>query len=198
MVATIGKPAPTFKGAAIVDGEIKDISIEDFKGKYLVLFFYPLDFTFVCPTEITAFSDRIGDFKAINTALVGCSVDSHFTHLAFINTPRNKGGLGGCSYPLLADLTKNIARDYGVLIEDGPDAGITLRGLFIISPTGVLRQITVNDLPVGRSVDEVLRLVKAFQFTDQHGEVCPANWTPGAKTMKPGPKESEAYFKTLS
>lgn len=194
MPAIIGQKAPAFKGQAIVDGMIKEISLDDFKGKYTVLFFYPLDFTFVCPTEIVAFSDRISEFQALNCNVVGCSVDSHFSHLAWVNTPRNKGGLGGCSYPLLSDLTKQVARDYEVLIEDGPDAGVALRGLFIISPDGTLRQKTVNDLPVGRSVDEVLRLVKAFQFTDEHGEVCPANWTPGAATMKADPKESLEYF----
>eukprot|EP00197_Chlamydomonas_leiostraca_P005829 CAMPEP_0202872334 /NCGR_PEP_ID=MMETSP1391-20130828/20956_1 /ASSEMBLY_ACC=CAM_ASM_000867 /TAXON_ID=1034604 /ORGANISM="Chlamydomonas leiostraca, Strain SAG 11-49" /LENGTH=198 /DNA_ID=CAMNT_0049553351 /DNA_START=11 /DNA_END=607 /DNA_ORIENTATION=- len=197
MTPIIGKPAPAFKATAVVDGQMKDVSIDQFKGKYLVLYFYPLDFTFVCPTEITAFSDRIEEFKAINAEVVGVSVDSQFTHLAFINTPRNKGGLGGCKYPLVADLSKKISKDYGVLIEDGPDAGVSLRGLFIISPTGILRQITINDLPVGRSVDETLRLIKAFQFTDEHGEVCPANWTPGAKTMKADPVKSQEYFNTL-
>lgn len=198
MAPIIGKPAPAFKADAVVNGEIKTISLDDFKGKYLVLFFYPLDFTFVCPTEIVAFSDRVDEFKAINAEIVGASVDSKFTHLAFINTPRNKGGLGGVKYPLLSDLSKSIAKDYGVLIEDGDDAGVTLRGLFIISPTGILRQITINDLPVGRSVDETLRLIRAFQFTDEHGEVCPANWTPGAKTMKADPHKSQEYFSTLS
>ena len=162
--------------------------------RYVVLFFYPLDWTFVCPTEIIAFSDRIAEFKALGVEVLGASVDSAFSHLNWVNTPRNKGGLGGLSYPLIADITKSIAKDYEVLIEEGDDAGIALRGLFIISPTGVLRQKTVNDLPVGRSVDETLRLLKAFQFTDEHGEVCPANWTPGADTIKPNPKESEEYF----
>ncbi|PNH09207.1 Peroxiredoxin-4 [Tetrabaena socialis] len=197
MVATIGSPAPAFKAQAVVNGEIKEVSLDDYKGKYLVLFFYPLDFTFVCPTEIVAFSDRVGEFKAINAEVVGCSIDSQFTHLAFSSTPRNKGGLGGCKYPLVADLTKQISKDYGVLIESGPDAGVALRGLFIISPTGILRQITINDLPVGRSVDETLRLVKAFQFTDEHGEVCPANWNPGSKTMKADPTKSLEYFSTV-
>eukprot|EP00798_Chlamydomonas_sp_ICE-L_P010656 gene10656-12336_t len=195
MVAQVGKPAPTFKGTAVVDGQFKQISSEDYKGKYLVVFFYPLDFTFVCPTEITAFSDRLDEFKKINAEVVGVSVDSEFSHLAWINTPRNKGGLGGCSYPLLADITKKVSEDYGVLVEG---AGIAFRGLFIISPTGILRQITVNDLPVGRSVDETLRLVQAFQFTDEHGEVCPAGWNPGAKTMKADPTGSKEYFDTLA
>lgn len=133
------------------------------------MFFYPLDFTFVCPTEIIAFSDRIKEFKDLNTEVVGVSVDSHFSHLAWSNTPRKQGGIGKIEYPLLADLTKKISDDYGVLLEE---SGISLRGLFIIDPKQVVRQITINDLPVGRSVDETLRLIKAFQFTDKHGEVC--------------------------
>jgi peroxiredoxin (alkyl hydroperoxide reductase subunit C) len=162
-----------------------------------VFFFWPLDWTFVCPTEIVAFSDRIQEFKDINVEVVGASVDSHFSHLAWTQTPRNKGGVGGISFPMLSDLTKQIARDYEVLIEDGPDAGVALRGLFIIAPDGTLRQKTVNDLPVGRSVDETLRLVKAFQFTDEHGEVCPANWQPGAASMKADPKLSQEYFSKI-
>jgi alkyl hydroperoxide reductase subunit AhpC len=195
MAPKIGAPAPAFTAQAVVDGQIKEVSLADYLGKYVVLFFYPLDFTFVCPTEITAFNDRLEDFKAINAEVIGCSVDSQFSHLTFNNTPRNKGGLGGCSFPLVSDLTKKIATEYGVLIES---EGITLRGLFIISPTGILRQITINDLPVGRSVEETLRLVKAFQFTDEHGEVCPANWAPGSKTMKPDVVESKEYFSSLS
>ena len=121
-------------------------------------------------------------------------MDSKFSHLAWSKMPRNKGGLGGCSYPLVADITKAISKDYGVLIEDGEDAGLSLRGLFLISPTGILRQMTVNDLPVGRSIDETLRLLQAFQYTDEHGEVCPANWKPGAPTMIDDPEKSMAYF----
>ncbi|XP_063703314.1 peroxiredoxin-2 [Culicoides brevitarsis] len=191
--AHVQKPAPAFKGQAVVNQEFKEIQLSDYKGKYLVLFFYPLDFTFVCPTEIIAFSDRIQEFKALGAEVVGVSVDSHFSHLAWVNTPRKEGGLGKMEYPLLADLTKNISRDYGVLLED---AGISLRGLFIIDPKGVVRQITINDLPVGRSVDETLRLIKAFKFTDEHGEVCPANWDPekNKDTIKPSVKESKSYF----
>lgn len=193
LAAAVQQPAPAFKGTAVVNNDFKDIQLSDFKGKYLVLFFYPLDFTFVCPTEIIAFSDRIAEFKALNTEIVGVSVDSHFSHLAWVNMPRKDGGLGQMNYPLLADLTKNISRDYGVLLED---AGISLRGLFIIDPTGVVRQITINDLPVGRSVDETLRLIKAFQFVDKHGEVCPANWDPekNKDTIKPDVKGSKSYF----
>jgi len=191
----VQRAAPGFSGTAVMpDGSFKDVSLGDFAGKWLVLFFYPLDFTFVCPTEITAFSDRVKDFSAAGAEIVGVSVDSKFSHLAWSKQARSEGGLGGCQYPLLADITKQVARDYGVLIEDGPDAGVALRGLFIISPTGVLRQMTVNDLPVGRSVDETLRLLRAFQHTDEHGEVCPANWQPGAPTMIDDPEKSLEYF----
>lgn len=159
---------------------------------FQVLFFYPLDFTFVCPTEIISFSDRIKEFKDLNTEIVGVSVDSHFSHLAWTNTPRKQGGIGKIEYPLLADLTKEISANYGVLL----DAGISLRGLFIIDPNQVVRQITINDLPVGRSVDETLRLIKAFQFTDKHGEVCPANWNEkdNKATIKPSVDGSKEYF----
>ncbi|XP_047129295.1 peroxiredoxin-4 [Hydra vulgaris] len=192
--AQISKPAPSWHGKAVVNGEFKDIKLSDYKGKYLVFFFYPLDFTFVCPTEIIAFSDRIDEFKKINTEVIAVSVDSVFTHLAWINTPRQQGGLGKMKIPLLADLTKQISKDYGVLLED---AGHTLRGLFIIDDKGILRQITMNDLPVGRSVDETLRLVQAFQYTDKHGEVCPAGWKPGSDTIVPDPKEKLNYFKKV-
>ncbi|KAG2462872.1 PRDX3 protein, partial [Polypterus senegalus] len=172
--------APFFKGTAVVHGEFKEISLDDYKSKYLVLFFYPLDFTFVCPTEIIAFSEKAKEFRDVNCEVVGVSVDSHFTHLAWINTPRKSGGLGSMNIPLLSDLNKTISRDYGVLLE-GP--GIALRGLFIIDPNGVVKHISINDLPVGRCVDETLRLLKAFQFVETHGEVCPANWTPHSPTF---------------
>lgn len=192
-VPSLQKPAPIFKGTAVVDGMFKEISLEDYKDQYVVFFFYPLDFTFVCPTEIIAFSDRIEEFKKIKCAVVGCSTDSQFTHLAWINTPRKQGGLGEMGIPLLADKSGAVARSYGVLDEE---SGVPFRGLFIIDSKGVLRQITINDLPVGRSVDETLRLVQAFQFTDEHGEVCPAGWKPGKKTMKPDPTGSKDYFST--
>jgi len=184
-------PAPSFQGMAVVDGQFKQISLADYSGKYLVLFFYPTDFTFVCPTEIIAFSDRSDEFRKINCELVGCSTDSHFSHLAWINTPRKQGGLGEMKIPLLADRSHAIAREYGVLKED---VGNAYRALFIIDDKGRLRQITMNDFPVGRSVDETLRLVQAFKYTDEHGEVCPAGWKPGKETMKPNPKDSKDYF----
>ncbi|XP_003428081.1 peroxiredoxin-2 [Nasonia vitripennis] len=192
----ISKPAPDFAGTAVIKGDFKDIKLSDYRGKYVVLFFYPLDFTFVCPTELIAFSEKVKDFEALNTQVIGVSIDSHFSHLAWLNTPKKEGGLGGdLGYPLLSDLNKKISTDYKVLIAD---QGIALRGLFIIDKEGVLRQITVNDLPVGRSVDEVLRLIKAFQFVEKHGEVCPANWQPESKTIKPNPKDSKEYFKSVN
>lgn len=185
------KAAPNFQGTAVVNGDFKDISLADYRGKYLVFFFYPLDFTFVCPTELIAFSDRVEEFRSIGCEVVGCSTDSHFSHLAWVNTPRKHGGLGNMNLPLLADKSGDIARRYGVLIEE---EGIAFRGLFIVDGKGNLRQITINDLPVGRSVDEALRLVQAFQYTDKHGEVCPAGWKPGADTMVPKVQDSKSYF----
>jgi len=189
--AAVTQPAPSFQGQAVVDGDFKQISLEDYAGKYLVLFFYPLDFTFVCPTELIAFSERMAEFQELNCEVVGVSTDSHFSHLAWINTPRKAGGLGGLNYPLLADFNKSISRDYGVLLED---AGIALRGLFLVNPEGVVEHQSINNLPVGRSVEETLRLLKAFQFVAEHGEVCPANWTPDSPTIKPNPTESLEYF----
>jgi len=189
--AMISKPAPYWESTAVINGDFTQLKLSDYLGKYLVFFFYPLDFTFVCPTEILAFSDRIEEFKKINTEVVACSVDSHFTHLAWINTPRKEGGLGKIDIPLLSDLSHSISKDYGVYLED---VGHALRGLFIIDPKGTLRQITMNDLPVGRSVDETIRLIQAFQYTDQHGEVCPAGWKPGQDTIIPNPIEKRKYF----
>ncbi|XP_029785896.1 peroxiredoxin-4 isoform X4 [Suricata suricatta] len=189
--AKISKPAPYWEGTAVINGEFQELKLTDYHGKYLVFFFYPLDFTFVCPTEIIAFGDRIEEFRSINTEVVACSVDSQFTHLAWINTPRRQGGLGPIKIPLLSDLNHQISKDYGVYLED---SGHTLRGLFIIDDKGILRQITLNDLPVGRSVDETLRLVQAFQYTDRHGEVCPAGWKPGSETIIPDPAGKLKYF----
>lgn len=195
MTARVQMPAPNFKGMAVVDKQFKEIELANYKGKYLILFFYPLDFTFVCPTEIIAFNDRAAEFRALGTELVAVSTDSHFSHLAWVNIPRKTGGLGNMNIPLLSDFTKKIASDYGVLIEE---SGIALRGLFIIDPKGTVRQIIVNDLPVGRSVDEVLRLVKALQFVEKHGEVCPANWNPNSPTIKPDPEKAKEYFEKVN
>lgn len=188
--ARVQAPAPDFKATAVVNGQFKEISLKDFSGKYLVLFFYPLDFTFVCPTEVIAFNDRADEFKALNAELVAVSVDSHFSHLAWVNTPRKNGGLGSeTTIPILSDLKKTISASYGCLTQN---EDVALRGLYIIDTKGVVRQITINDLPVGRSVDETLRLIKAFQFADEHGEVCPANWQPQSKTINP--KKANEYF----
>ncbi|XP_068597833.1 thioredoxin-dependent peroxide reductase, mitochondrial [Brachionichthys hirsutus] len=193
--AAVTRPAPDFKATAVRNGEFTEMSLADFKGKYLVLLFYPLDFTFVCPTEIISFSDKANEFHDVNCEVVGVSVDSHFSHLAWINTPRKTGGLGRINIPLLSDLNKQMSRDYGVLLE-GP--GIALRGLFIVDPAGVVKHLSVNDLPVGRSVEETLRLVKAFQFVETHGEVCPASWTPDSPTIKPNPEGSKEYFEKVN
>jgi alkyl hydroperoxide reductase subunit AhpC len=190
--AKVTQPAPFFKATAVMPtGEFKSVSLDDYKGKWLLMFYYPLDFTFVCPTEIISYSDQSAEFRKLGCEVLACSVDSHYSHLAWVNTPRNKGGLGQMQIPLLSDLCKTISRDYGVLLED---KGLALRGSFLIDPKGIVRQVTMNDLPVGRSVDESLRLLKAFQFTDKHGEVCPANWQEGSQTMKPDPKGSLSYF----
>ena len=196
MTRIVGLAAPDFTATAVVDQEFKEISLSQYHGKYVVLFFYPLDFTFVCPTEITAFSDRHADFSSRNTEVLGVSVDSQFSHLAWVQTDRKNGGLGDIAYPLVADLNKTIARDYQVLDED---AGIALRGLFIIDPEGVVMHSTINNLPVGRSVDETLRVLQAFQYVQSHpDEVCPANWTPGEKTMNPDPVKSKDFFAAVN
>ncbi|KAF9357422.1 Peroxiredoxin-2 [Mortierella sp. AD094] len=191
MVASVGKIAPAFKATAVVDGAFKEVSLDDYKGQYVVLFFYPLDFTFVCPTEIIAFSEAVERFNGLKTAVLACSCDSEFSHLAWVNTPRTQGGLGEMKIPIIADFTKKIATDYGVLKED---EGVAYRGLFIIDPKQVIRQITINDLPVGRNVDETVRLVEAFQFTDEHGEVCPIGWQKGQSTIKPDVAGSKEFF----
>ncbi|CCW63716.1 unnamed protein product [Phytomonas sp. EM1] len=178
--ASVREPAPEFAGKAVVNGSIKEINMNDFKGKYVVLLFYPMDFTFVCPTEIIAFSDRHAEFEKINTQVIAVSCDSEYSHLAWVNTPRKSGGLGEMRIPLLADKNLEISRDYGVLIEN---MGISLRGLFIIDKNRILRHSTINDLPVGRSVDETLRVVQAFQYSDEHGDVIPCDWKPGRLTM---------------
>jgi alkyl hydroperoxide reductase subunit AhpC len=190
MAARVQKEAPDFTATAVVNEEFKQLKLADYRGKYVILFFYPLDFTFVCPTEIVAFSDRVKDFHDRGAEVIGVSVDSQYSHLAWIKTPRAQGGLGELKYPLVADLTKKISQDYDVLLE----GGVALRGLFLIDKHGVIRHITVNDLPIGRSVDEALRVLEALQFFEKHGEVCPANWKPGDATIKPGVKESKEYF----
>ncbi len=191
MARIVGNPAPFFKAEALVNGSFKTISLDDYKGKWTVLFFYPLDFTFVCPTELVAYSDAVEKFKSIGCELVACSVDSAHSHLAWTKQARNDGGLGEVKYPILADLDKKIARDYEVLVNDS----IALRGLFIIDDKGTVQHSTINNLSVGRNVEETLRLVEAYQFTAKSGDVCPANWKKGDDSMKPDTTGSKTWFK---
>lgn len=186
----VKQEAPRWSGKAVIKEEIKELSSSDFKGKFQVLLFYPLDFTFVCPTELIAFSDAADEFRKVGAEVIGISVDSEYTHLAWAKTPRDKGGLHPINIPLVADTKKDIARSFGVLWDNA----VAVRGLFIIDDKGVIRHATINDLPIGRSVEEALRVVQAIQFTDKHGEVCPANWKPGSKSMKADPTGSLEYF----
>ncbi|WP_448381097.1 peroxiredoxin [Gloeomargarita sp.] len=191
----VGQMAPDFEATAVVDMEFKTIKLSDYRGKkYVVLFFYPLDFTFVCPTEITAFSDRYEEFAKLDTEILGVSVDSQFSHLAWIQTDRKDGGLGELKYPLVADLKKTISAAYNVLTPEG----VALRGLFIIDKEGVIQHATINNLAFGRNVDETLRILQAIQYVQSHpDEVCPANWQPGQKTMHPDPVKAKEYFAAL-
>lgn len=194
MSSLVQKSAPQFSVKGVVGKEFKEIKLLDYKGKWVVLFFYPLDFTFVCPTEITAFSDSYAKFKELNCEILGCSVDSHFSHLAWINTPRSEGGLGELNYPLISDLNKQVARDYGVLLEN---AGLALRGTFIVNPEGVVQYQVVHDLGIGRNVEETLRVLEAIQTNAKTGEVCPANWNRGGKRIVPNPIKSKEYFSSV-
>lgn len=193
--------APMFKAKAVLHDKFVDVSLEEYskKGMWTVLLFYPFDFTFVCPTEIISFSEKNEEFAKIKTQVLAISTDSHHTHLAWVRTPRSEGGVGDLSIPLVADTSKTISKAYGVLVDDEHDDmyGAALRGLFIIDPNGLLRSIQVNDDQVGRSVEETIRLLQAFQWADSHqGEACPASWTPGKDTIKTNPYESKEYFKS--
>ncbi|CAD8061148.1 unnamed protein product [Paramecium sonneborni] len=181
----VRKQAPQFTASAYFNKQFKRISLSNYKDRYVVLFFYPLDFTFVCPTEIIQFSDRVEEFKSIGCDILGVSVDSQFSHMKYCKQTRSNGGLGEMQFPLISDLSQEISKKYGVIIDDSedPDFGVAFRGTFIIDGKGILRHYSINDLPVGRNVDEILRLVQAFKFTDEHGEVCPAQWKPGQPTM---------------
>lgn len=195
MGVLVGKKAPNFNTKAVVQGRIQDhFSLDSLKGKYVVLFFYPLDFTFVCPTELHAFQERLDEFAERGAEVVGCSVDSCFSHVAWLNTPRSKGGIEGVRYPILSDMNKQIARDFDVLKED---EGIAYRGLFLIDREGVVRHQIVNDLPLGRSVEEALRMIDALAYFEQNGEVCPANWQKGEKSMKATQAGLEEYFTSV-
>ncbi|KAA8497025.1 Peroxiredoxin-1 [Porphyridium purpureum] len=190
--AILEQPAPDFEAqVATPDMEIENFALSSLRGKWVVFFFYPKDFTFVCPSEIIAFSDAAEKFRAINTEIVACSTDTAEVHLAWMRTPRAHGGLGKMDIKIVADQTKSISAKYGVLKED---AGVAFRGLFIIAPDGVLKQITLNNLDIGRSVDETLRLVQALQFVAENGVVCPAGWKPGDKVMKGSYEGSREYF----
>jgi peroxiredoxin 2/4 len=192
MGVLVGKHAPDFKAQAIVKGKIiNDFSLLHFRGKNVVLFFYPLDFTFVCPTELHAFQECLEEFEKRHTQVIGCSVDSCYAHLAWLNTPKHKGGIEGIDYPLISDLNKTIARDYDVLI---PHEGIAYRGLFLIDKEGIVRHQVINDLPLGRSVEEAIRILDALLYFEKNGEVCPANWNQGKKAFKPSYEGLENYF----
>lgn len=191
MNTLVGQPAPDFTATAVINGQFEDITLSKYRGKNVVLFFWPLDFTFVCPTEIVAFNDHYANFKERNTEVIGVSVDSQFTHLAWQNTPQSAGGLGKIDFPMVSDLTHDISQKFGVLFND---AGVAFRGLYLIDKEGIVRHMLINDLPLGRSVDEALRMVDALAHFEKHGEVCPANWKPGEKSMKPDVEGSKEFF----
>lgn len=183
MSVLVGKKAPSFKATAVFSGEFKTIHLEDYQGKYVVLFFYPLDFTFVCPTELHAFQDKLEDFTKLGAVILACSVDSAYTHKAWLETAKEKGGIQGIEYGIISDMGGKIAKDYDVLNEDG----IAYRGLFLIDQKGTVRHQVVNDLPLGRSVAESIRMLEALQHVENHGEVCPADWNkkqPAIKTSQ--------------
>ncbi len=183
MSTLVAKQAPDFTATAVMpDNSMKeDFKLSEFRGKYVILFFYPLDFTFVCPSEIIAFDRKLDQFKAKNCEVIGVSVDSQFSHWAWKNTPVKEGGIGNIQYPLVADLDKKISRQYGVLL----DMGVALRGTFLIDKEGLVRHAVINDLPLGRSIDEALRMGDALAFHEAHGDVCPANWQQGEDAMTP-------------
>jgi peroxiredoxin (alkyl hydroperoxide reductase subunit C) len=194
MGVLVGKHAPNFTAKAVMpDGSImEEFTLSHYRGQYVVLFFYPLDFTFVCPTELIAFSKRIKEFEARDVQVIGCSIDSQFTHIAWRNTPVNNGGIGDVAYPLVADVKHEICRAYDVEFEQ---AGVAFRGSFLIDREGKVRHQVVNDLPLGRNVDEMLRMVDALQFTEKYGEVCPAGWIKGDDGMKPNAEGVASYLK---
>jgi peroxiredoxin (alkyl hydroperoxide reductase subunit C) len=196
MTIRVGQTAPDFTATAVVEQDFKTIKLSDYRGKYVVLFFYPLDFTFVCPTEVIAFSDRYEEFKEANTEILGVSVDSEFSHLAWIQTERKQGGVGELNYPLVSDLRKEISTAYNVL---EPEAGIALRALYIIDPEGIIQHATINNFSFGRNVDETLRVLKAIQYVQSHhNEVCPIGWQEGDKTIINDPVKSKVYFASTS
>ncbi len=191
-MSLIGKKAPDFTAKAVVKNEIiENFKLSDHEGKYVVLFFYPLDFTFVCPTELHAFQEKLQAFQERNTEVIAVSTDSHFSHMAWLNTPKSQGGIEGVEYPIVSDFNKTISKDFDVLVEAD---GVAYRGLFLLDKEGVVHHATLNNLPLGRNVDEALRMVDALQHFEKHGEVCPANWNQGAKSMTPDQDGLKAYF----
>jgi peroxiredoxin (alkyl hydroperoxide reductase subunit C) len=195
MSAHVTREAPDFSAQAVMpDNSFEELRLSDYRGRYVILFFWPLDFTFVCPSEIIAFNQRLGEFRRRNGEVIGVSIDSHFTHLAWKNTPVQAGGIGNVQFPLVSDLDKSISREFGVL----HDESVALRGLFLIDREGVIRHALINDLPLGRNVDEAIRVLDALQFHEQHGEVCPANWKPGEEAMKPTAEGVAEYLTTHS
>jgi peroxiredoxin (alkyl hydroperoxide reductase subunit C) len=207
MSVLVGKKAPVFNSKAVINGGeiVENFSLEQFVGeKYVVFFFYPADFTFVCPTELLAFQDKAAEFAALDTVVIGASTDSEFSHWKWLQTPQNQGGIQGVTYPLVVDQNLTISKNYDVLIgadeydEEGNESFVgepkAYRGLFLIDKQGVVRHQLVNDLPLGRNVDEVLRLIDALQFTEKYGEVCPANWKKGDKSLKPTQEGISSYL----
>jgi peroxiredoxin 2/4 len=191
MSTLVTKPAPDFTADAVLpDGTFGEITLSTMRGKHVLLYFYPLDFTFVCPTEILAFDRKIEEFRKRGVEVIGVSIDSKFTHWAWRNTPVELGGIGQIRYPLVADLDKSISRDYEVLIDES----VALRGLFLIDKEGIIRHAVINDLPLGRNVDEAIRMVDALQFVEKYGEVCPANWKPGEDAMAPTSEGVATYL----
>ena len=191
MASMVTREAPDFTAQAVMgDDGFEELKLSSYRGKYVILFFYPLDFTFVCPSEIIAFNDQLAKFKEKDAEVIGVSVDSHYTHLAWKKTPREEGGIGQIDYPLVSDLDKSISRAYGVLADEA----VALRGLYLIDKEGIVRHALVNDLGLGRSVDEAFRMLTALEFTEQHGEVCPANWTEGDDAMVATPEGVAEYL----
>lgn len=190
----VGQKAPDFSGTAVYEGGMQNISLDDYKGKWLVLFFYPMDFSGVCSSEIVAFSHQIDDFHQINAEVLGVSVDSHLSHLAWTKQLSDKADIGEITYPLLSDLTKKISEQYGVLLA----SGVASRAVFVIDPEKFIRHVSVNDIPIGHSIDEVLRVIKALQYFEEHGHGCPANWRPGDKAIILDPSKPREYFRATN
>ena len=186
----VGKKAPGFTCDAVVNKQIKNVSLSDYDGKYKILFFYPLDFTFVCPTEIHALQEQLQEFKDLNVEVLGISVDSVYSHLAWLNTPKISGGIEGVTFTLLSDIKKTISQDYEILQEDG----VALRGVFLLDKENIVQSVGINNLSLGRSIPELIRLVQALQHTEKHGQVCPANWKSGSKSMSPTELGIKEYF----